>query len=322
MKGYFGWIPDLPDHRDFRLSTIEPILAATPTEVDLSERAGPVYDQDGLGSCTGQATAGLFRFVDRQQGGVDLNPSRLQIYYDARAIRGWTMVDSGAYIRDALSVVHNIGAAPEELWPYDVSRFAEKPTVEAYSKAEQALVYLRVDQTALAMQSCLASGFPFVIGFSVYENFEVGSDGIAPMPGGKLLGGHAVLVVGYSKTTGRWKAMNSWSDEWGNAGFFEVPFAYFTDDDLSSDLWTIRQVSEQPTPTPVSIEFIRYKKNRKLIVWGTFDEDASLAIDGVMTEAGASDGRFILKRVFTPGVHTATVTSSSGQSASAEFQVP
>jgi C1A family cysteine protease len=97
------------------------------------------------------------------------------------------------------------------------------------------------------MKGCLASGYPIVIGFTVYESFEsasVAKTGAAPMPasGEKVMGGHCVLVVGYDDSTQRFMCMNSWSTKWGQKGFFTIPYAYLTDEDLAADFWTIRIV--------------------------------------------------------------------------------
>ncbi len=48
------------------------------------------------------------------------------------------------------------------------------------------------------LQNCLAEGFPFVFGFSVYESFwSMGKNAVIPMPkeGEQLIGGHAVMAV-------------------------------------------------------------------------------------------------------------------------------
>jgi C1A family cysteine protease len=65
------------------------------------------------------------------------------------------------------------------------------------------------------MQGCLASGYPFVFGFTVYESFEsdtVAQTGIVPMPaqGEQVLGGHCVVAVGYDDTQRRFIVRNSW----------------------------------------------------------------------------------------------------------------
>jgi len=107
--------------------------------------------------------------------------------------------------------------------------------------------YQRLVQTERQMKTCLASGFPFVFGFSVYESFEsesVAKTGKAPMPkkGEKMLGGHAVMAVGYDDAQGRFIVRNSWGPKWGMEGYFSIPYNYLLSDTLSADFWTIRLV--------------------------------------------------------------------------------
>jgi len=104
---------------------------------------------------------------------------------------------------------------------------------------------MRVDQTLEQMKGCLASGYPFVVGFSVYDSFEsrnVAETGTVPMPtnGEQLLGGHAVLCIGYDDSTGRFLLRNSWGSNWGSKGNFTMLYEYLLNNDLSDDFWTIR----------------------------------------------------------------------------------
>jgi C1A family cysteine protease len=96
------------------------------------------------------------------------------------------------------------------------------------------------------MKACLARGFPFLLGFSVYESFEsaaVARTGRVPMPGSReaMLGGHAVVCCGYT-AKGEWLVRNSWGAGWGEAGYFYFPQAYLLDENLSDDFWTVQQV--------------------------------------------------------------------------------
>jgi C1A family cysteine protease len=108
--------------------------------------------------------------------------------------------------------------------------------------------YQRVPQIINQLKGCLASGYPFVFGFSVYESFEsqqVAQTGHVPMPapGEKQIGGHAVLAVGYDDANHRFIVRNSWGPGWGMAGYFTMPYSYLTDSNLADDFWTIRLVA-------------------------------------------------------------------------------
>jgi C1A family cysteine protease len=250
---FYGWVPDVPDHRDFLYSAPLPQLAALPPRIDL--RPGcpkEVYDQGQLGSCTANALAGAIEFEQIKQGLKPFTPSRLFIYFNERAMEGTVKSDSGARIRDGIKSVGKIGACPEPDWPYDVLKFAVKPPdVPAYKDAPlgKAIQYQRVPQVLNQMKGCLASGYPFVFGFTVYASFEspeVAKTGVAPMPGPTepSVGGHAVLAVGYDDATQRFVARNSWGPSWGMNGYFTLPYAYLTDSNLADDFWTIRLVAK------------------------------------------------------------------------------
>ncbi len=256
---FFGWRPDLPDARDYKLLDHEPLLpaAALPASVDLRAQCPPVYDQGQLGSCTANSIGAGVQFLQTKQGIPNFIPSRLFIYYQERVDQGDVSHDTGASIRESAKAVATYGVPPEAEWPYVISQFAQKPPANTYADALQTKVtqYLAVAQDAQQMKSCLASGYPIHIGFSVYSSFEsaaVAQSGVAPMPNlktEKLLGGHAVVVVGYDDASGTWLCRNSWGTGWGMAGYFTFPYAYLTNSQLSGDFWTLRQLTG-PTPTP------------------------------------------------------------------------
>ncbi len=250
----FGWVPDLPDQRDFLYAAPLENLAALPPNTDLRPQCPKtVYDQGQLGSCTANAIAGALEFDRIKEGLTDFIPSRLFIYYNERVMEGTVGTDSGAQIRDGIKSVGTIGAPPEADWPYIIADFVERPSPTAYKLAplDKAVQYQRVTQVLPQMKGCLASGFPFVYGFTVYESFEsphVAKTGIVPMPasGEKVLGGHAVLAVGYDDSSQRFLVRNSWGPGWGMGGYFTVPYGYLTDTHLSDDFWTIRLVAKAP----------------------------------------------------------------------------
>jgi C1A family cysteine protease len=96
------------------------------------------------------------------------------------------------------------------------------------------------------MRACLADGFPFVFGFTVYESFEsdtVAKSGVLNLPKAKesAIGGHAVCAVGYDDAARRFIVRNSWGTDWGKRGYFTMPYAYLADRNLSDDFWTVRK---------------------------------------------------------------------------------
>jgi C1A family cysteine protease len=246
----YGWVADLPDHRDLMYAAPMQVLTALPTSADLRSKCPPVYDQGQLGSCTANAIAGAIEFDLMKENKTEFMPSRLFIYYNERAIEGTVDSDSGAQIRDGIKSVADLGDCPEDLWPYDINKFTGKPSQNCYDSAVQhkAVQYQRVIRDLNQMKGCLASGYPFVFGFTVYQSFEsqeVAQTGHASMPssGEQAVGGHAVLGVGYDDSQNWFIVRNSWGTSWGMKGYFTLPYSYLLNANLADDFWTIRVVN-------------------------------------------------------------------------------
>jgi len=247
VKHTYGWVPDVPDQRDYLLSAIMRIPAKLPASADLRAVCSMVEDQGQLGSCTANALAGALEFLEKKDKVHFEDFSRLFIYYNERVIEHSVKSDSGAMLRDGIKTLAKQGVCSEEIWPYKISRFADKPGATCYRQASkhQITSYYRI-HTLDEMRACLAEGFPFVFGFTVYESFEsqkVARTGIVdmPKPGEKALGGHAVMAAGYDDKQQRFLVRNSWGKGWGMKGYFTMPYKYVADRNLSDDFWTIRR---------------------------------------------------------------------------------
>jgi C1A family cysteine protease len=251
IHGAYGWSRDLPDARDVLYAA--PLMSlpkGIPTAVDLRPKCPPIYNQGQLGCCTGNGIAAAIQFDQMKLGKKSFTPSRLFIYYNERVMENTVAQDAGAQIRDGIKSVATIGAPPETDWPYDIAKFATQPPPVAYADAKQDLVatYARVAQILPQMQGCLAEGFPFVLGFTVYESFEsaaVAKSGIVPMPKANetVVGGHCVVAVGYNDSTRTFIIRNSWGTTWGMKGYCTMPYEYLLDSHRASDFWTIRSVT-------------------------------------------------------------------------------
>jgi len=245
-----GWVPDLPDHRDIRYGMVRAVREKLPAVVDLRRSCSPVEDQGRLGSCTGNALVGALEFLERKDRVPFTDLSRLFVYYNERSIEHTVKEDAGAMLRDGIKTLARQGVCSERAWPYAIAKFAIKPPPACYREAlaHQITAYARLE-TLDEMQACLAEGFPFVFGFSVYESFEserVATTGVVPMPKRteRAIGGHAVLAVGYDHDKERFLVRNSWGTSWGMKGYFTIPYAYLADRDLSDDFWTIRRAEQ------------------------------------------------------------------------------
>jgi len=246
-KHSYGWRRDTPDFRDLLYRTVTPAEAATlPPHTDVRPTCPPIVDQGQLGSCTGNGIAAALGFLENKD---NINPntpfSRLFIYYNERVIEGTVSSDSGAEIRDGINSLTNQGCCYESTWPYDITQFAVQPPATAYIEGAQHLIlqYQRITDIN-QMKACLASGYPFVFGITVYESFEsdtVASTGVVPMPANteSVLGGHCIVAVGYDDSTQTFIFRNSWGTSWGQAGYGTIPYAYLTNPNLASDFWYI-----------------------------------------------------------------------------------
>lgn len=246
----YGWRPDLPDMRDRAYTAPLGVLKGLPQKVDLRPHGPPVVNQGRINSCTGNAIAAAHYFDQiKQKVAKPFQPSRLFIYYNERLAEGSAKFDAGAYIRDGFKAIGKEGVCPETTWPYDPAKVLKRPVAAAYKQAlaHQAISYMRVQQTLGQLKGCLADGYPFVFGFTVYSSFEsdeVAKTGVVPLPthGDKSIGGHAVMAMGYDDARQRFIVQNSWGRDWGVKGFFYMPYSYLTDADLAADFWTMRTV--------------------------------------------------------------------------------
>jgi len=245
----WGWKPDLPDKRDLKFRAPQALLWKMPRSVDLTPLMPPVYDQGNLGTCTANAACAAWQFCKSTQGVEAFMPSRLFNYWCSGKLEGCETLDNGRHNRDAVKALAKWGVCREDsTWPYIQTRYAFQPTKEAFIEAEknQSLIYRRVEQDLDQIRARLAMGYPVVFGFSVYSGFENDTyrTGELSLPGKseRLIGGHAVLAIGYNNQTQKFLIRNSYGPEWGKKGYFWMPYAYMEDEDLAADFWTIELV--------------------------------------------------------------------------------
>jgi C1A family cysteine protease len=248
-----GWNRDTHDVRDYRLTVTRRLIL--PKTTDLRALCPPVGNQGQVGSCVANASCEAMEFLERR-GAKDTLYSRLYLYARTRQFEGTSLSeDSGSQIRDAVRILAADGVCLEATWPYDPpeQRFMLDPTPNCDEEAAQhkALMYYRcVDLYTIKMS--LHQGFPVIYGFDVPSSMDsdaVAQSGLLPFdPSESSIGGHAVLAVGYDdskvigSSTGALLTQNSWGEDWGQGGFFYLPYDFFTHG-KASDFWTLRRAA-------------------------------------------------------------------------------
>ncbi len=271
----FGYLPDIPDIRDFsaqdvlqdlpRTLKIQPTESDLPKVVDNRKWCSPIENQGSLGSCTANAAVSMFEYMQRKADGKHIDGSRLFVYYNTRKHAGLpTNEDTGSYIRSTIKAIVLNGIPEESRYPYIINNFRNKPPEDIYSDAQnfKATKYVRLDNTQEGliqrMRSFINNGYSINFGFGVYEciNDVSSKTPVIPFPARseQMQGGHAVTIVGYdseapsrnsrdgNETKGAFLCQNSWGTNWGNKGFFYIPDKYF-ETGLAVDVWTVTDIN-------------------------------------------------------------------------------
>ena len=245
-----GYRPETQQTSDKHYQVDRDRVGRLPKKIDLRPFMTAVENQGDSNSCTANAMAGAYEYLDNRLNSNAVDVSRLFIYYNARLLDGDVDKDQGTYLSSCITVLKKYGACSEETWPFQLGRIREQPHDRAYDEATRFQLEdaERVDVDLDAMRSCLASGYPFAFGLVLFESFQMaGEAGIVPMPdpeNERMDGGHAMLCVGYSDRDRVFIVRNSWGSNWGDQGYCYIPYDYMTNSDLNHDCWMIRQVSQ------------------------------------------------------------------------------
>ena len=226
-----------------------------PAKVDLRPLMTAVESQGDTMSCTANAVAGAYEYLQKMHLDDSYDVSRLFVYYNARDMDDEydEIEDAGSCIDIAVESLSEYGICAEETWPFDEDIVNDEPDEGAYEEAADFLVedFSVVDVDLNAWKSALADGYPIIFGLSLYNSFDNHrKPGLVPMPTKKEVAradhsGHAMLCVGYSEPDQVFIVRNSWGKGWGDKGYCYLPYRYVINEDYNDgDSWVIRRLAD------------------------------------------------------------------------------
>lgn len=249
-RSLVGWKPDKPDARDLILKAPAPNLASASLRPDWKLA---IRNQGGIGTCTANASLEAAGYLYVRDGKPDPVFARLFQYWVSRVKieKVAASNDSGCQIRDVMLALQQYGACAESIWPYadDSTTFTKTPSDACFQQAlTHKLNFFYRCPDLNTIKASIAQGFPVIFGFSVPENFmsdECAATGIikVPTPAETFDGGHCMMIAAWDDGTKMVSGPNSWGEDWGDNGWFHMPYEML-EDGIVSDCWTARRISE------------------------------------------------------------------------------
>ena len=221
-----GWLPPLPDLRDYTeehpeitrmakklgISPTKKVTSSLPNKVDLRQWCSPIENQGALGSCTAHAALGIVEYFECRAFDKHIDGSRLFVYKTTRNLMG-VVGDTGAWLRNTMGALVLCGVPPEKYCPYTDKKpdFDQEPTSFVYAVADnyETLKFFCHDplgmntppeEVLVSVKKFLAAGIPSMFGFFGFPSFSQSNikGGIPyPCPGEQAQWGHAIAVIGY-----------------------------------------------------------------------------------------------------------------------------
>lgn len=252
---------------------------------DMREHCSAVEDQLQWGTCTANTTVGASELFLKRAG--QFEPDRDELsrdfnYWWAGVLDGWQGKDVGRTVRNALRAAQIYGLCRESTEPYSAEGITQPPPPAAIVEGAQHRLtkFARIAGDPLTeVKQALNDGFPVSMAFRVHRwvfnitgpletHWRQPGALAAKDPLNDVVGNHDVLVVGYQDSTdpsgGYFIVRNSWSPEWGDGGYWAMPYDRIGD---AYEFWAVESfngLDVAPVAPPLSSSEVEATRQRML----------------------------------------------------------
>lgn len=204
-------------------------IVPLPLWIDLRQNEGcpKILNEETLNCSGSNALSNIIRFWLRKQGKIEYQPSRLYMYYFGRLLDNNTEYDSGVCLKKLFKGIEKFGICSEKNWPYDIDKFNIKPDSDIPKENINNFKYYSVKNNINELKLILSYGYPIICMLNFFDNNS--SSEIIEFPKNKKNKKFKTIsIYGYRNSSNMFICMNSVGTEWGEKGFFYVPYKYMT----------------------------------------------------------------------------------------------
>jgi len=181
----------------------------------------PIKNQASCGSCVAFGAIAALEAVVQIESGVifDCDLSESQLFFCGGGTCG-----GGWWPDAAADFILSVGVVDELCFPYEPQDLDCAELQSNWKTRTLSVEHTGSTRENQNIKDALLTYGPLLTTFYVYEDFSSYSSGIYEHVWGKLVGGHAVAIVGYNDDPGYWICKNSWGKGWGESGFFNIKY--------------------------------------------------------------------------------------------------
>ena len=156
------------------------------------------------------------------------------------------------------------GLPEEAAYPYTATNGNCASALEGWqANAYKIGSYGSVKKDLNAIKQAIAKYGGLPTAMMVYEDFMHYKSGVYSYVSGKRLGGHAIFLVGYNDAEKYFIVKNSWSEKWGENGYFNIAYSEMTNS-ISFGMSTVAYkapVKEEALDRQVEVSVLEEEKS-------------------------------------------------------------